>query len=117
MHVLQFQADDYLRRLARQRGFWAILSPVHCVSRGPMVRSEHFLVAMCSYPDPCTTALMTCSNYHPVRDAVVVAQRVIRVELRAFTTLRWSLSSAWNSTRIGSRRHDGTAGTTHLDDH
>jgi hypothetical protein len=30
---------------------------------------------------------------------------------------RWSLRNACSSTPIGSRRHDGTAGTEHLDDH
>src|SRR5437899_7430052 len=28
-----------------------------------------------------------------------------------------SFNNAWNSTQIGSSRHDGTAGTEHLEDH
>jgi hypothetical protein len=52
-------------------------------------------------------------EHHPVADtAAMAAQRVRRAERRPFPPI-----SAQNSTQIGSSRHDGTAGTGHLDDH
>src|SRR5215467_13942766 len=51
-------------------------------------------------------------KHHPVgHPAAVTAQRMRRVKWG-----RSAPSSTRNSTQIGSSRHDGTAGTGHLDD-
>jgi len=76
-----------------------------------MVWSEHPDVAIRSYPEPCTTTSMTCSN--TTRSGIrreAATQRVIRTELR------WLLSGAWNSIQIEQGRWQQARNTSMITD-